>query len=66
MGLINALTQRARRFNILDLKLAQGAAMFFALIIVKLLPEIMTISIVWFIGLMILCVIKPAYTFWLK
>ncbi|MFC1712191.1 hypothetical protein ACFL6S_00915 [Candidatus Poribacteria bacterium] len=66
MGIINALTQRARKLNIFDLKLAQGAAMFSALTIAKLLPEIMTTSIWWFIGLMILCVIKPFYAFWLE
>ena len=66
MGLMDNLNQRIKRVNILDVKLAQGTAMFFTLIIVKLIPRIMTINIWWFVGLMILCAIRPFYVFWIK
>jgi hypothetical protein len=66
MGLIDRLNQRARKLDIFDMKLAQGTAMFAALIIAKLLPEIMTISIWWFVGLFILCTMKPFHAFWIK
>jgi hypothetical protein len=52
--------------GILDTKLAQGASMFFALIVVKLIPQIMDANIFWFILLTILCAVRPVYTFFLK
>lgn len=66
MGLIGYLNQRLRNMDVFDVKLAQLAAMFLTLFIVKLVPEIMTISIWWFVGLVILSTIKPFYAFWLK
>ena len=66
MGLVDRLNQRARRLGVLDVKLAQTTAVFLALVIAKLLPGIMTISIWWFIGLAILFTIKPFYVFWIK
>jgi hypothetical protein len=63
MSLWQDFDNRARRLGILDTKLAQGGAIFFALIIVKLFPQIMTLSIWWFVVLAVLCGIKPALTF---
>jgi hypothetical protein len=40
--------------------------MFFVLIIAKLIPDIMDLSIWWFVGLLVLCAIKPFYVFWVK
>ena len=58
--------ERARRLGILDTKLAQAAAIFFALVIVKLIPQILTVNIGWFALLTILCAIKPLITFFGK
>ena len=66
MGLVSRMDQRAKRLSIFDLKLAQGVAMFFALIIAKLISQIMDINVWWFVGLGILCAIKPCYVFWFK
>lgn len=66
MGLLEEMTERVRRFDIFDVKLAQGAAMFFVLIIVKLIPDIMDVSIWWFVVLLIICAIKPFYVFWFR
>ena len=63
MSLWQDFDDRARRLGILDTKLAQGGAIFFALIIVKLFPQIMTVSIWWFVVLAAICAIKPALTF---
>ncbi|UCF66815.1 MAG: hypothetical protein JSV80_13665 [Acidobacteriota bacterium] len=63
MSLWLNMDERARRLGILDTKLAQGAAIFFALVIVKLFPQIMTLSIWWFVGLTVICAIKPVMTF---
>ena len=66
MGLIENFDQRVKRFGIVDVKLAQGAAMFFALIIVKLIPQIMDVSVWWFVVLLVGCAMRPAYVFWAK
>ena len=66
MGLLEEMTQRVRKFDIIDVKLAQGAAMFFVLIIVKIIPDIMNLNIWWFVALLIMCAAKPFYVFWFK
>ncbi len=66
MGLLEDMTRRGRKFDIIDVNLAQGTAMFFALIIAKLIPGIMDLNIWWFVGLTILCYIKPFYVFWFE
>jgi len=66
MGLLEDMNQRVKKCGIIDLKLAQGAAMFFALVIAKLIPEIMNITIWWFVALLVLFAIRPFYVFWIK
>lgn len=66
MKLWEEMDRRIKRFGIIDEKLAQAAAIFLALIIVKLFPQIMNISIWWFVVLLIVCAIKPLYVFYLK
>ena len=66
MKLWDEMNQRIKKFGIIDEKLAQLAAIFFALIVVKLIPQIMNLSIWWFVGLLIACAIKPLYVFYLK
>jgi len=66
MGILEEMNRRAKKFDIIDIKLAQGAAMFFVLIIAKIIPGIMDLSIWLFVGLLIICAIKPFYVFWLK
>lgn len=55
--------KRARRLGILDTKLSQAAAIFFALVIVKLIPQIMDLNVWWFVVLAAICAIKPIITF---
>jgi hypothetical protein len=66
MGLLGGMNQRAKKLGIIDLKLAQGAAMFFALVIAKLIPSITDLSIWWFVGLLVICAARPIYVFWIK
>ncbi len=66
MGLLEDMTRRVKKFDIIDVKLAQGAAMFFALVTAKLIPDIMDLSIWWFVLLLVICAIKPVYVFWIK
>ena len=66
MNLWQNMNQRIKKFSIVDEKLAQAAAVFLALIIVKIKPEILNINIWWFVGLLILTAIKPLYVFYIK
>ena len=66
MSLLENMNQRIKKFGIIDEKLAQAAAVFFALVIVKLIPQIMNLSIWWFVVLLILTAIKPLYVFYIK
>jgi hypothetical protein len=54
---------RIKRFGVLDVKLAQGAAIFLALTIVKLYPQIMSVSVWWFVALCVLCAVRPLQLF---
>ena len=60
------LSQRVKKLSIIDLKLIKYGTVFATLIIVKLIPQIMNVNIWWFVGLFILCFIKPVYVFWIK
>jgi len=66
MGILENMNKRVKKFSILDVKLAQGAAIFGVLIVAKLIPQIMDINIWWFVTLLVICVIKPFYVFFIK
>ncbi|MBD3867305.1 MAG: hypothetical protein IFK94_04185 [Acidobacteria bacterium] len=55
--------RRARRLGLLDTKLAQGATFCFALIVAKLIPQVLTINLWVLVVLCILFAIKPILTF---
>ena len=48
----------------LDLKLAQAAAMCVMVILVKLVPDILKINIWWFILLAVILGFRPIYVFY--
>ncbi len=66
MGLLEDMTRRVRKLDIIDIKLAQSVAFFLALIIAKLIPDIMDINIWWFVALLVICTIRPFYVFFIK
>ena len=66
MSLWEYFDSRARRFGIVDTKLALGAAMFLALIIAKLVPEILNVSVWWFVILWIAFGARPMVVFFAK
>ena len=66
MKIIQDMNERVRKLNIFDIKLIQGCAMFAVLIIVKLIPQIMTINIWWFVILLGISAIRPLYVFYIK
>jgi hypothetical protein len=58
--------RKIKKFTVLDLKSAQGWAMCGALIIAKLFPQILRLSIWWFVVPAIICSLRLVYTFWIK
>ena len=66
MELIEAMNQRVKKLSFFDLQLVKLGNWFFALIIVKFIPEIMNVNTGWFVVLLILCTIKPFYVAWIK
>lgn len=66
MSLIRFFNERVRRLTIWDVKLAQGCAMLLAVIIIKLIPDILRVDMAWFIVLVIILAIRPMYAFFIK
>ena len=66
MRMIQYFNGRVKKLNIFDLKLIQGGAMILALIIVKMVPQIVTVDIWWLVGLLVLFLVRPAYAFYIK
>jgi hypothetical protein len=64
MGFLTDMDARARRLGIVETKLAQAAAIFFFLAIVKLVPDIMALSVWWFLGLSAACAVWPLVVFY--
>ncbi len=57
------MSSRVNHLEIIDIQLIKANAIFFALIIAKLAPQILEVSIWWFIGLLLIFGIKPTYAF---
>ena len=66
MGLWEQMDRRIKRFSIVDEKLAQLAAVFFALIIVRRYPNLLEFDAWWYWMLLVVCAIKPLYVFYVK
>ena len=66
MTIFEDMNQRVKRLTIFDIKLVQVSGMLVILIIVKLIPQIMTLSIWWFVALLVICAIRPLYVFYFK
>jgi hypothetical protein len=59
MFLWTSIDRRVRRLGLLDVKLAQGAAMCLAVILVKLFPVILEVDTGWLIALALLLALRP-------
>lgn len=64
--IIDFFNARVKRLDIYDIKLAQGASMCVMLVIARLYPPLMDISIRWFVIIGIILAIRPAYAFYFK
>lgn len=58
--------RKVKKFGILEVKMAQGAAIGAALIIAKLFPQILGLSLWWYIALVVICGLEVHYVLWLK
>jgi len=66
MSYFSFMNERVKRLSIIDVKLVQAAAIFVALIVVKLIPQIMLLNIWWFVALAVLFGLRSVYVFFLK
>ncbi len=64
MAYLDSMDERVKRFGAWEIKFAQAAAMFLALVVAKLVPQILTISVWWFVIAAALCGIRPIYVFY--
>lgn len=60
------LDEKVRKFSFIDVKLLQLLAAFLAVVVVKLVPDILDLSVWLFLVLAILCAAKPCYVFFLE
>ncbi len=66
MGIIKNFNKRIRFFTIWDIKLIQLCAMLVIIILIKLIPEITSLSYWWYIVLLVLAAIRPIYLMFFK
>ena len=66
MEFIRSLDQRVKKLGFFNIQLVKISNWFFALIVLKLIPEILNIDTKWFVVLFVLFSLKPFYVGWLK
>lgn len=60
------LDERLKKLNVLDIGLVKWSAFFFAIIIVKLFPQLLKVDYAVLIVLTFACGARPLYRFWFK
>lgn len=63
---INYWDRKVKKFGIFEVKMVQGAAIGATLIVVKLFPQILGLSLWWFVALVVICGLEVHYVLWLK
>jgi len=58
--------RKVRKLTIIDVKLVQVMSMAIILIFAKIFPGIMELSVWWFVLVLVVCLPRPFYAFWLK
>ncbi len=66
MSMIEYFNGRVKKLTIFDVKLIQLTAMSLILIIAKFVPQMLEISVWWYVGILIVAVIRPLYAFFFK
>ncbi len=57
---------KVKRLGIFELKMTQLGTIAFALILAKLFPQIMTLSIWWFVAALLVCAVPVQYALWFR
>jgi hypothetical protein len=60
------LNERAKKLTLVDIKLVKWTVFFATIIIVKFFPQLLKIDYWVLIILMLACLAKPFYKFWIK
>jgi len=60
------MNARVKRMTVMDMGLVKFTAFFFAIIIVKLFPQLLKINYAILIVFVVVCGMKPLYKFWIK
>ena len=60
------MNERMKNMTVMDIGLVKWSSFFFAIIIVKLFPQLLKINYIVLIVLVLACGIKPLYKFWIK
>ncbi len=60
------MNERVKNMTVMDIGLVKFSAFFFAIIIIKLFPQLLKINYAVLIALVLACGIKPLYQFWIK
>jgi len=63
IGLMEYLDRKVRKFSFIDVKLVQLLGVFLGIIVVKLVPEILDLSLWALILMAALCAVKPCCVF---
>lgn len=60
------MNERLKKMTVIDIGLVKWTAFFFAIIVVKLFPQLLKINYPILIILALVCGAKPLYKFWIK
>lgn len=63
MDLWRELDRRFHRLGLVDTKLAQAGTFFVALVVAKVFPALLSISLGWFVAAAVACAVKPMVVF---
>ena len=58
--------RKVRKSGILDVTMAQGAAIGATLIVVKLFAQVLGLSLWWFVALVVVCGLEVYYVLWFE
>ena len=64
--MFKGVNEKVKKLSLVDLKLIKLAVFFATILIVKIFPKLLEINARLLIILVIVCAIKPFYTFWIK
>lgn len=58
--------RKVKQFSIWDVKVAQIWTAGWVLILIKIFPQIIELSVWWFVGVLVLCLPRLVYIVWLR